>query len=164
MFLTRRLLAMMRDAAALTRLDADLLNRWPMWQVSADLIERQKRDVITRLKLALAALAEGDSATLQQQLDRLADEAPLARLAGRLAHELGDDLAERRSDAAGLLAQFVFEPPPHAALIKHRVALAELCRCVAEAEHARHRGLDDAAVQIDVYAHELIRELLALLN
>jgi hypothetical protein len=167
MALTRRMLQAMRDAAALTRLDPDMLNRCPMWQVDAGMIDRERREVITRLKLAAAALLQRDQATLREQLSRIEREAPLARLAGRLAHALGDGLSERDSDAAGVLAQLVYPPPApprRAKLIEHRAALADVCRCVLESERARAEGHGEAAQAIAAHARDIVERLLASLK
>lgn len=160
MLLLHQLCGDLRDAASLVEIEADTLNRWPAWQVSAELVAAGQGNVVTRLRLACAAAANGDLISLREQVDRIDRESPLAKLAGRLMHGLGNDMRERSDGAAGLLAQLTIGPADDALFIRHRDDLAKVCRYAAEAEHARGAGQGDAAVDCQGYVDALATRLL----
>jgi len=158
-----RLLQAMRDAAALTELQPEVLNRWPAWQAGADLIASGQSDVITRLRLACAAMTskQTDPAGLGEQLDRIDREAPVAKLAGRLTRLLGHRLRALPAGAPGTLAQLVNVPSDDAMLLAWRDDLARLCRYAAEAESARAEGRPaDQVREIQAYVNALAMRLL----
>jgi hypothetical protein len=162
MTLLHGLFAALRDASALIEIRADVLNRWPAWQVSEAAIEAGQSDVETRLRLACAA-ARGDQIHLQslaEQINRIDAEAPTARLAGRLMGMLGNQLRECDAGATGTLAQLIIKPGDEAMLLKHRDDLASLCRYLAEGAHSRESGKAQIAGECDAYVNALARRLL----
>ncbi len=160
MLLLRQLTQSLRDAASLAEIQPATLNRWPAWQVSVDDIDGGQSDVVTRLRLACAAAAAGDLIGLAEQTNRMEQDAPLAKLAGRLMHVLGNDLRELPDGAAGVLAQLTIVPADDALLLKHRDDLAKISRYSAEGEHARGTGQAVAAKDCQEYVNALATRLL----
>lgn len=160
-----RLAQTMADSVEVLRLEGDpeALNRWAAWDMDPPTLARATRDLPNRLKIATAAAIDGDEEALVRELDRIDDDMPLARLVGRFALLLGDAVQTLPGGAVGTLGQFVETPPPDAWMIRHRFALADVCRYAVEQNHAESNGRrqrsDDLALYVNAVANGILREL-----
>ena len=161
--LASRLLTLARDLRGLRRAgpDAAQLNRWAAWEMHPPAIAPAIIGPPNRLVLAVQSLLGGDFEDAGEQLDRIAEEAALARLIGRIAWTIGDALAALPGGAPGGLGQAAL--PPHtgrAWLIAKRSDLAELCRYRTEAWHARATRRESLASECDRYVDHLTARIL----
>jgi hypothetical protein len=125
------------------------------------LLAKTRIEASSRVKLATVAAVNSQEESLQEQLNRINDDAPLVLLAARLKRLLGPSLDSLPGGALGALGRLTQPPPDDAWMGQQRATLAELCRAAAEADWARRNGVSDLAMQIDHYISALATDLLS---
>jgi hypothetical protein len=161
MLLLWRLNRTMQDAAAAPGAMAEgaLLNRWGAWEMDGPLLARLLEALPNRLKVAAASAIDGDEVGLRRQVERIEQDAPLARLTGRLVEALGPAL--RDGQVASGLAQVAGGPGEEAWSGERRIELASVCRYAWEESQARSKGDQALAEALSRWINALARALLA---
>lgn len=162
LFLLHRFMNALGDTVRLSHLleEATLLDSWSAWDIGSEAIEQATAELPARVKLAAAAIVNGDDDTLRQQLDAIDREEPLASLVGRLASRAETTLRAFPQGAHSVIGQASYPPTDDAWLFHRRTDIAELCRYTLELQYARAGDRTEIASKITDYVNHLAVDLL----
>jgi hypothetical protein len=122
-----------RDAVA-------ALSRWGAFHATRAALAPAMVDVRAMTQLATAAAVARDGNRLERELARIERDAPLARLVGRLSHDLGPWLDTRPGDVLGQLVAIRTPPAEGAWGLALRPRIAAILRTARELDFARRSG------------------------
>lgn len=156
------LLRTMSDTGQIHRLSDGpaLLNRWAPMELAPGATARALSELPNRLKLATAAVIDGDDEALTRHIESMQEDALLVMLLGRLTARIGDAITDLPDGPVSIVGQMLHPPIDDAWLIGQREQLAHLCRYVQEMEHAQVSEEDALAYDLRRYVDDLARRLI----
>lgn len=142
--------------------DTELLNRWSAWMLEPVVIDRPRRELPLRFKLAVAAVVNDELEDLVSQLELIERELPLVNFIGELVDARRIELEAFSAEPGGMFIALFGSPVMFGRevwLLDERETLALLCRYAAEREHAKVSGQVESARTIGDFINATVQRL-----